>query len=50
MFHDVFREPEHPYSNGNEGDANDEEGGQDGARRQDGLPRRQTLLLEGAVC
>lgn len=46
---DVVREPEHADADGDEGDADHEEGGQDGAGRQDGLPRGQALLLEGAV-
>ena len=46
---DVRREPKHANADGNECNANDEEGGKDGASGQDGLPGWQALLLEGIV-
>jgi hypothetical protein len=46
---DGLRKPEHSDPNGDEGDADDEESGQDGARREDWLPGGQTLLLERRI-
>lgn len=46
---DVVGRDEEADADGDEDEADHEEGGHDGASRQDGLPRRQPLLLEGRV-
>lgn len=46
---DVVGGDEDADADGDEDEADDEEGGQHGARREDGLPGRQPLLLEGRV-
>ena len=45
----LVRKVHEPDSDGYEGHADDEKGWQDGAGGEDGLPRGQSLLLEGAV-